>query len=84
VNYTFRQDVGAGGALECSDDSPLWAVAGRQGEARGRLRRRFLGDCAEVMGIRRKAGRRRRSVAINIRFQGTTAEVPPAIQEFFL
>jgi len=36
VNSTFCQDAGAGGALECGDHSPLWAVAGRQGEARKR------------------------------------------------
>ena len=65
VNNTFCQDVGAEGALECGDYSPLWGVAGRKGEARkrrisaalqGRLRRRFHGDCGVPVGRSREAG----------------------------
>ena len=65
MNNTFCQDVGAGGALECGDDSPLWGAAVREGEAQkrrinaalqGRLRRRFPGDYAEAMGRGRKVG----------------------------
>ena len=65
VNNTFRQDVGAGGALECGDYSPLWGAAGRRGEAQkrrmnaalqGRLRRRFHGDYGVPVGRGRGAG----------------------------